>query len=45
VYAWDLAGSASAAVLAALVAIPLLGFFPVALLLAALCLAAAWASR
>jgi spermidine synthase len=44
IYAWDLAGSAGAAAFAALVAIPLLGFFPVALLLSALCLAAAWTS-
>jgi spermidine synthase len=45
VYAWDLAGSAGAALLVALVAVPLLGLFPVVGLAAALCAAAALANR
>jgi len=44
IYAWDLVGSAVAAVLTSLLAIPLLGFLPVALLAAALCAAAAVAN-
>lgn len=43
-YAWDLAGSAGAAALAALLAIPLLGLVPVALLAAALYAAAMMAN-
>jgi spermidine synthase len=43
-YAWDLAGAAVAAALASLLAIPLLGLVPVALLSAALCAAAALAN-
>jgi hypothetical protein len=43
-YAWDLAGSAVAAALAALLAIPLLGLVPVAFLSAALCASAALAN-
>ena len=43
-YAWDLVGAAGAAALASLVAIPLLGLFPVAALCAAVCAAAALAN-
>ena len=43
-YAWDLAGAAGAAALASLLAIPLLGLVPVAMLSAALCAAAALAN-
>ena len=45
IYAWDLAGAAGAALLVALLAVPLLGLFPVAALSAALCAAAALANR
>jgi spermidine synthase len=44
IYAWDLAGAAGAALLVSLLAIPLLGLFPVAALSAALCAAAALAN-
>ncbi len=44
VYAWDLAGAAGAAALTALLAIPLMGLVPVALLAAALCASAALAN-
>ena len=43
-YAWDLAGAAGAAALTALLAIPLLGLVPVAVLSAMLCAAAALAN-
>ena len=43
-YAWDLAGAAVAAALSSLLAIPLLGLVPVALLSAALCATAAVAN-
>jgi spermidine synthase len=43
-YAWDLVGSALGAALTSLLAIPLLGFIPVALLAATLCAAAALAN-
>ncbi len=43
-YAWDLAGAAGAAALTSLLAIPLLGLIPVAILSAALCAAAALAN-
>ena len=45
VYAWDLVGAAGAALLVSLLAVPLLGLFPVALLSAALCAAAAAINR
>ncbi len=44
IYAWDLAGAAGAALLVALLAIPLLGLYPVAWLAAALCALAALAN-
>ena len=44
IYAWDLAGAAGAALVVALLAVPLLGLFPVAALSAALCVAAALAN-
>jgi spermidine synthase len=44
-YAWDLVGAALAAFVASLVAIPLFGLLPVALLCAALCTVAAVANR
>ena len=43
-YAWDLAGAAGAAALTSLLAIPLLGLVPVAVLSAALCVSAALAN-
>jgi spermidine synthase len=43
-YAWDLAGAAGAAAFASLLAIPLLGLVPVAVLSATLCAAAALAN-
>ena len=45
VYAWDLVGAAGAALLVSLLAVPLLGLFPVAALAAALCAAAAAVNR
>ena len=45
IYAWDLAGAAGAALLVALLAIPLLGLYPVAWLASALCALAALANR
>ena len=45
VYAWDLVGAAGAALLVSLLAVPLLGLFPVAALSAALCAAAAAVNR
>ncbi len=45
VYAWDLVGAAGAAVVVTLLAVPLLGFAPVAALCAVLCAAAALANR
>jgi spermidine synthase len=44
IYAWDLAGAAGAALLATLLAIPLLGLLPVAGLAAAVCAAGALAN-
>ena len=44
IYAWDLIGAAGAALVVVLLAIPLLGFFPVAALSAVLCAAAAFAN-
>jgi predicted membrane-bound spermidine synthase len=45
VYAWDLVGAAGAALVVSLLAVPLLGLYPVAALCAALCAAAAAANR
>jgi spermidine synthase len=45
IYAWDLVGAAGAALLVSLLAVPLLGLYPVAALSAALCAAAAVVNR